>query len=112
MELSLQTLWGDQSLQIRSPFDLEVCLRVEGTTHEELLKWVTGNPSVPLRVHLCGEACEAKLDAKDLVHAKQVRLKKKEDEGTWADNLKGTVDELAALRREAEGVEPEKEKTS
>jgi hypothetical protein len=48
------------------------------------------------------------LDAKDLVHAKQVRLKKKEDEGTWADNLKGTVDELAALRREAEGVEPEK----
>ena len=97
-----------KSLQIRSPSDLEVCLRVEGTTHEELLKWVTGNPSVPLRVHLCGEACEAKLDAKDLVHAKQVRLKKKEDEGTWADNLKGTVDELAALRREAEGVEPEK----
>lgn len=87
---------------------MEVSLQVEGTTHEELLKWVTGNPSVPLRVHLCGEACEAKLDAKDLVHAKQVRLRKKEDEGTWADNLKGTVDELAALRREAEGVEPER----
>ena len=99
-----------KNLLIRGPSDLEVRLQVEGTTHEELLKWVTGNPGVPLRLHLCGEGCDAKLDAKDLVHAKRLRLKRRENEEDWTENLKGAIDELAVLRREAEEAEPAKRK--
>ena len=83
---------------------MEVSLKAEGTTHEELLKWISGNPTSKLRVHLCGKACPAKVEAKDLVHALKVRLKVTSDEGSWAENLRGTVDELAGLRAEGQVV--------
>lgn len=83
---------------------MEVSPKAEGTTHEELLKWISGNPTSKLRVHLCGKACPAKVEAKDLVHALKVRLKVTSDEGSWAENLRGTVDELAGLRAEGQVV--------
>jgi hypothetical protein len=95
-----------QGMKIRGPADIEVTLGAEGTTNEELLKWVSGNPGQPLRVHLCGERCEAKVEANDLIHAKRVRVKKKEGEEGWSENLKGTVDELAVLRRDVQGDRP------
>ena len=91
-----------QGVKIRGAADVEILLNPEGTDHEELLKWASGNPGKTLRAHLCGQTCEAKLEASDLIHVKRIRRKAREDEKGWAENLKGTVDEMAGLRREAE----------
>jgi len=88
-----------RTLRIRGAGDIELALGGEGTDHEELLKWISGNPTEPVRVHLCGKDCKDKVEANGLIHAKELRLKKK-DEGGWTDNLKESVDELAKLRRE------------
>lgn len=96
-----------QGLRVKGAGDTEVLLRGEGTNHEELLKWISGNPTENLRVHLCGRTCTNKTEAPSLVHAREIR-KKKADEGGWTENLKESVDELARLRREAgeAGVPP------
>lgn len=90
-----------QGLQVKGAGDSEITLTAEGTDHEELLKWISGNPGTLVRVHLCGKACLNKVDSNGLVHGQQVRLKSREDEGGWAENLKGSLDELAQLRKDA-----------
>ena len=67
-----------QSVRTRGPTDVELSLAPEGTTHEELLKWVSGNPGKQLRIHLCGGKCDAKVEAHDLIHAKKVKSQDEE----------------------------------
>jgi hypothetical protein len=98
-----------RSLKIKGASDVELAVKAEGTDHEDLLKWNSENPEAAIRVHLCGGACPAKIEAKDLIHAQKVRLKTREDEGGWTENMKGSLDELAALRRDKAAPGPERE---
>ena len=82
-------------------------LEVEGTTNENLLKYLSGIPDRQIYGHLCGRDCKALIWRDGLCHVTEVQ----EIEGVkeaWTTNLKGGAtegvprdDELAGLRREA-----------
>ena len=55
-----------KGVQIQGVSDMEVSFKAEGTDQEEFLKWISSNPTSKLRVHLCGKACPARVEAKDL----------------------------------------------
>ena len=76
-----------RTLKIKGAGDVELEVKAEGTDHEDLLKWNSENPETLLRVHLCGDSCPSKVEAKDLIHARKVRLKKQEDEGGLTENM-------------------------
>ena len=90
--------------------DVELQLTGEGTESESLLKWITGHPTVPVRVHLCGSTCPNKVDAEGLVHATKIRQKQRSDEGGWSENLREGRDENAELRREAMALQEKEAK--
>lgn len=104
-----------QNLLILGDKTTEVGLEATGTDHEELLKWISGQPGHRIRLHLCGSLCPNRIDANGLVHAQRVRKKVDGDRGGWAENLQVEHDELAVLREEAmrreeaEKVEDKKE---
>lgn len=85
---------------------LELKVKAEGTTHEGLLKWVTGHKEEVLKVHMCGTTCGNKVEADGLVHSQTVRLRKIEGEEGWLDNLKEESDELRRLREAGEALGP------
>ena len=99
-----------QGLQVRHVGDVELQLTGEGTESESLLKWITGHPTVPVRVHLCGSTCPNKVDAEGLVHATKIRQKQRSDEGGWSENLREGRDENAELRREAMALQEKEAK--
>eukprot|EP00438_Fugacium_kawagutii_P021772 Skav214889 [mRNA] locus=scaffold1749:153337:159325:+ [translate_table: standard] len=112
------TYWGAEAkvcgkvkgIQIQRDGRREMLMSGEGTSHEDLLRWLSTPGQVPLRVHLCGDACDQRIDAHGLLHGRTVRLKKDEDVGTWAENMLGMEDELAGLRAaEAEAKEKAEE---
>ena len=100
--------WGAQamvaglveSLYIRTPKDVELHVKVQGTTEENLLRWATGHPGLKLRVHLCGDSCPEKLEAEDLIHGMTVSKRTGEDD-PWMANL---IEEVA--RPEGSGAAP------
>ena len=99
-----------QGLQVRHVGDVELQLTGEGTESESLLKWITGHPTVPVRVHLCGSTCPNKVDAEGLVHATKIRQKQRSDEGSWSENLREGRDENVELRREAMALQEKEAK--
>ena len=86
-------------------------LKVEGTTSEALLHFLSGSPSKEVLAHLCGEPCERKVWKDGLIHVEKLALCKEEDKAEWMENAKEVketavaglgVDDLAILRKEAE----------
>ena len=75
-----------QDIHVRSPSDIEVSLKLQGTDEENLLRWATGNPLEVLRVHLCGGACLERLEAENLLHGVSISKRVKEDL-PWMSNL-------------------------
>eukprot|EP00438_Fugacium_kawagutii_P009601 Skav222519 [mRNA] locus=scaffold2265:359570:365510:- [translate_table: standard] len=104
------TYWGAEAkvcgkvkgIQVQKDGRKELQMSGEGTTHEDLLKWLSTPDQSHLRIHLCGTSCEQRIDAPGLVHGRVIRLKKEEDRGTWAENMQGMEDELKALREAEE----------
>lgn len=80
---------------------VRVRLQVTGTSHEDLLKYVTGTTHRQVEVHLCSTGCTALPHDQGLLHARQGRLVPmvKEKDCTWETNLAAEeIDELARLR--------------
>ena len=83
---------------------------LKGTTDDGLLQFQTGNPEKDFKMHICGSDCNQEEVGDTLLHAKEVRKMKGEDqEEGWTGNLIKVLphqgeDELAALRRRGEGV--------
>ena len=88
-----------QDIHVRSPADIEVSLKLQGTDEENLLRWSTGNPTELLRVHLCGNACPDRLEADNLLHGVSINKRVKEDL-PWMSNL---VEAGDPSRRAVEG---------
>ena len=80
-----------EDLYIRTPKDVGLHVKAQGTTEETLLKWATGHPGLKLRVHLCGDKCPEKLEAEDLIHGTIVSKRTGEDD-PWMANL---IEEVA-----------------
>lgn len=92
--------------------DLGARLRIHitGTTHPDLWAFATGTPDRLGEVHICPSDCVGEPHSPGLVHAKTVRLVRKEDETKvdWELNLEvDQVDELEKLRRKKEELEQE-----
>ena len=87
-----------ENLSIRMPKDVELEVRVQGTTEEALLKWATGHSGQRLRVHLCGDNCPEKLEAEDFIHGTLIQKRMGEDD-PWMTNL---VEEASKPERTAE----------
>ena len=84
----------------------EVTMKASGTPTESLLKALTGIPSRQLRVHLCGDPCEALVWDEAYVHCSQVREAQRPEVG-WSQNLEAAAgkdeeDELKMLRTSVE----------
>ena len=75
-----------ENLSIRTPKDVELEVKVQGTTEESLLKWATGHSGQRLRVHLCGDNCPEKLEAEDFIHGTLIQKRMGEDD-PWMTNL-------------------------
>ena len=88
-----------RSVQVRGREDIEVEVELQGTTTEPILRWASGASHKVMRVHMCGARCEAMLDAENLLHGEEIKVRKGEDPA-WAMNL---VEEAPA--KEAEVVE-------
>ena len=80
---------------------------VEGTQSEALLKYISGSERKELKVHLCGDPCEALRWQDGLAHLESIEEVPVPLEG-WMQNLvavKGTpgegVDELEKVRKES-----------
>eukprot|EP00438_Fugacium_kawagutii_P004838 Skav221059 [mRNA] locus=scaffold3118:59182:61676:+ [translate_table: standard] len=76
-------------------------IQVTGTTHEDLLKFVTGTAHHQADIHVCGSTCPGLPHDQGLLHAKKGRLiaMEKEADCTWEKNVtEDHVDQLAALR--------------
>ena len=81
-------------------------LKPTGTSNEELLKLVTGQPQKELQCHVCPPGCNQEEAAEDMVHVRVGRpMKAAAEEEAWVRNLeKGDgqeEDELALLRTRA-----------
>lgn len=75
---------------------------VTGTTHEDLLRFITGSTDRLVEVHLCGKDCSNEPHDQGLLHSKLGRKipAEKEKDCTWETNVNVEVhDELADLRR-------------
>lgn len=88
---------------------LRIKVLATGTTHEDLLKYVTGTTHRMLEVHLCGADCTQVPHNPGVLHARKGRRisVEKEVDCTWEKNIMEEVDQLAGLReaqREMEGV--------
>ena len=79
----------------------EAILAATGTKSEALLKFLSGQPGLQLRAHLCGRACDQLRTNPDLVHLKRFQLLNPGGAKTWEENLLGSG-ELDVLRREME----------
>eukprot|EP00438_Fugacium_kawagutii_P016688 Skav223982 [mRNA] locus=scaffold1107:399841:401238:- [translate_table: standard] len=79
-------------------------LRATGTKQESLLRLLSGNPGLLLRVHRCSPGCGGEAVGDEVVHATKARLRGRvEDEEGWTANLEKVAppeepDDLAALR--------------
>ena len=87
------------NLYIRTPKDVELEIKVQGTSEESLLKWATGHKGQKLRLHLCGDRCPERLEAEDLVHATLIQKRAGEDD-PWMVNLIEEVPGPEVLRAE------------
>ena len=88
---------------------VEVSLMVLGSPEEEIVKWVTSNPGIPLKTHLCPRDCPLTPDGEGVLHAMKVKLLVGEPPG-WSYNLKETADELPGLRTRQKESERERAK--
>ena len=79
----------------------EVILAATGTKSESLLKFLSGQPGLQLRAHLCGRTCDQLRTNPDLVHLKRFQLLDPASAKSWEENLLGGG-ELDVLRREME----------
>ena len=87
--------------QVRGREDIEVEVELQGTTAEPILRWASGASDKVMRVDMCGARCEAMLDAENLLHGEEIKVRKGEDPA-WAMNL---VEEAPAKEAETtEGV--------
>lgn len=84
-----------------------VRIQVTRTTHEDLLKYITGTTLRQAEVHLCGAQCSGEPHDQGLLHCRKGRLIKMEKEGecTWEKNLAEDVDDLARLREAQKDTE-------
>ena len=79
-------------------------MELSGTTHDGLLQYQTGNPTVAFRVHLCHAGCNQEEVADNMLHIREARKQKLGDqEEGWVANLekalpRGETDELRELR--------------
>lgn len=74
------------NLYIRTPKDVELEIKPQGTNEEALLRWSTGHPGQKVRIHLCGDKCPERLEAEDLIHGTLVQKRTGEDD-PWMANL-------------------------
>ena len=84
----------------------ELTMTASGTPTESLLKALTGIPSRQLRVHLCGDPCEALVWDEAYVHCSQLQEAQRAEIG-WSQNLEAAggreeEDELHQLRKSVE----------
>ena len=91
-----------RGIQVRGKEDVEVEVDLQGTTTETILHWATGSSEKVMRIHMCGSRCEAMLDAENLLHGEEIKLRKGEDPA-WAMNL---VDEGRPGGKTAEEAAP------
>ena len=75
-----------RAIQVRGKEDVEIEVDLQGTTTETILRWATGSSEKVMRIHMCGSRCEAMLDAENLLHGEEIKLRKGEDPA-WAMNL-------------------------
>ena len=75
-----------KSVQIRGREDIEVEVDLQGTSTEAILQWASGTAVKVMRIHLCGARCEAMLDAENLLHGEEIKMRTGEDPA-WAMNL-------------------------
>ena len=92
-----------RGIQIRGKEDVEVEVDLQGTTTETILHWATGSSEKVMRIHMCGGLCEAMLDAENLLHGEEIRMRKGEDPA-WAMNL---IDEGRSGVKKAGEAAPE-----
>ncbi|CAL1141087.1 unnamed protein product, partial [Cladocopium goreaui] len=76
---------------------------------ENLLKFVSGQPGIKLRAHLCHRDCDQLRSNPDLLHLKDFQRIKPGSVTGWEENLIA-VDENAELRREMKEKTDKKEK--
>ena len=99
-----------RGIQVRGKEDVEIEVDLQGTTTETILHWATGSSEKVMRIHMCGSKCEAMLDAENLLHGEEIKLRKGEDPA-WVMNL---VDEERPGGRTAgepvRGEDPPREK--
>ena len=91
--------------------EAEASVTVTGTQSENLLRFVTGQPGLKLRAHLCPRGCDQLRTNPDLIHLKEFQRVPPEGEKGWEENLLVT-DENADLRIDMEkrGAPKEKKK--
>ena len=75
-----------KGFQVRGKEDIEVEVELQGTTTEPILRWASGTVDKVMRIHMCGARCEAMLDAENLLHGEEIKMRKGEDPA-WAMNL-------------------------
>ena len=88
-----------ENLYIRTPKDVELEIKVQGTSEESLLKWATGHSGQKLRVHLCGDKCPERLEAEDLIHGTLVQKRMGEDDKRKRKRSAGPRAQRRARRR-------------
>jgi len=89
--------------------EAEATVIVTGTQSENLLKFVSGQPGIKLRAHLCHRDCDQLRSNPDLLHLKDFQRIKPGSVTGWEENLIA-VDENAELRREMKEKTDKKEK--
>ena len=94
-----------RGIQIRGKEDVEVEVDLQGTTTETILHWATGSSEKVMRIHMCGGLCEAMLDAENLLHGEEIKMRKGEDPA-WAVNL---IDEGRSGVKKAGEAAPERD---
>lgn len=79
-----------------------------GTSNENLLRFVSGNPTGLIRAHRCSPECTGAWVADDLSHIVKARLMKpKDQEEGWVENFVSVPpaeDDLTNLRARGEGL--------
>ena len=75
-----------KGVQVRGREGIELELDLQGTSTESILQWASGATEKVMRIHLCGARCEAMLDAENLLHGEEIKMRTGEDPA-WAMNL-------------------------
>ena len=86
-----------------------VCVEVQGTRSEELLRWATGSGGPVVRVHLCDDGCSGIVTGEREIHRGEVQLVPWDASEDWYTNAMpaqgGRGDEMSDLRKLMEAGE-------